>query len=287
MGTWPRLRTYSTKDIGADDDHCDSASGGQPVTNRGENINEPDRLSSPPLASKLLRDASLFLDLDGTLLEFADRPDEVAADDALRALLTLMAAQLAGRLAIISGRSLEQIDAILGDIAHDLAVSGSHGCEHRWQGVLARPDRPSSLETAAERLRPFVDARPGVLLEEKSYGVAVHYRLNEAVAAEAQAAVAGLAEELGLAIQPGNMMVELRIAGGDKGRAIHRLMSRPPMKGTTPVFIGDDLTDEPGFAAARELGGHAILVGAPRPSAASYRLASPVELRSWLAEACA
>lgn len=220
------------------------------------------------------------------MLEFADRPDEVAADDALCALLTLLAQQLTGRLAIVSGRSLEQVDAILGDIAHDLAVSGSHGCEHRWRGVLAQPIRPPALDTAAERLRPFVDARPGVLLEEKSYGVVLHYRLNEAASAEAQAVAAGLADELELSVQPGNMMVELRVAGGDKGRAVRRLMSRPPMAGTTPVFIGDDLTDEPGFAAARELGGQAILVGSARDSAATYRLSSPAALRAWLAEAC-
>lgn len=206
------------------------------------------------------------------------------ADEATCKLLARLAARLSGRLAIVSGRSLDQIDSILGDIAQALAVSGSHGCEHRWNGVLARPNRPEVLDTATERLRPLADSRPGLLLEEKSYGVALHYRLDATAAEQVLAATAELAGELGLELQPGKMMVELRVSGGDKGRAVHRLMARSPMAGTMPVFIGDDVTDEAGFAAARELGGHAILIGPARASAADYRLSSPQVLRGWLAE---
>lgn len=233
----------------------------------------------------LLDGASLLLDLDGTLLELVDRPEDVRADAQLRELLLALARRLEGRLAIVSGRSLEQIDVILGDIAAELALSGSHGCEHRWHGVWARPNRPETLDSAAERMRAFAAERPGLLVEEKSFGVALHYRANPPAEADAQAFARELGEELQLCLQHGKMMVELRVPGGDKGCAVRRLMSRPPMQGTHPIFIGDDVTDEPGFVAARELGGHGILIGPQRPTAADYRLACPADLRNWLAEA--
>ncbi len=209
----------------------------------------------------------------------------VSADSGTRALLSHLETKVERRLAVVSGRSLEQIDAILGDAAVNLAVSGSHGCEHRWNGVLAKPERPASLDDAVQRLHGFCKDRTGVLVEEKSFGVALHYRLNPQTEAEAHAFAEALSSELDLALQHGKMMVELRVPGGDKGLAVQRLMSRPPMRGTRPVFVGDDLTDEPGFAAARELGGHGILVGQPRATSADYRLESPGDLREWLREA--
>ena len=250
-------------------------------------------MSLPPLSSSsslrpaaaLLEGASLFLDLDGTLLDLEDRPEDVRADEALRTLLGALGVRLQGRLAVVSGRSLAQIDTILGEAADGLAVSGSHGCEHRWNGVEARPARPPALDRAAERLRAFAGGRPGLLVEEKSFGVALHYRLAPEAEAEARILAAALADELDLCLQPGKMVAELRVAGGDKGRVVHRLMDRPPMRGTRPVFVGDDVTDEAGFVAARALGGHGVLIGAARATAADHRLDSPAALRAWLAEA--
>lgn len=233
----------------------------------------------------LLDTATLFLDLDGALLDITDRPDETIADAETRALLAALAESLNGRLAIVSGRSLAQIDAILGDIATQLAVSGSHGCEHRWQGIAARPERPASLDVAAMRLQAFADANPGTLVEDKSFGVALHFRTNPTAEGAALALVESLAAELDLPVQHGKMMAELRVGGGDKGKAVQLLMQRAAMAGTTPVFAGDDLTDEPGFAAAQALGGAGILIGPERQTAAHYALPSPPALRAWLAEA--
>jgi trehalose 6-phosphate phosphatase len=230
----------------------------------------------------MLTGASLFLDLDGTLVDIVDRPDEVVADDELRNLLVRVAARLDGRLAIVSGRSLAQMDGMLGSVAEGIALSGSHGSEHRWKGVSAHPMRPAALETAASRFQARLGSIDGVLVEEKSFGVALHYRLAPHVEAEASRLAEDLAEELELAVQPGKMMVEVRVAGGDKGTAVRRLMSRPPMNGTIPVFVGDDVTDEFGFAAAQELGGAGILVGDRHPTEARYALHNPSAVRSWL-----
>lgn len=237
-------------------------------------------LTDPP--ETLLPGTSLFLDLDGTLLELVERPDAVVADDSLRNLIMRLAEKLEGRLAVISGRSLAQLDAILGSVAHRIAVSGSHGSEHRWRGVSAQPIRPPALDEAASRLRPFAEAHAGVLVEEKSYGVALHYRMAPAVEPEARFIVERLADELELSLQDGKMMIELRTPGGDKGAAVRRLMACAPMVGTLPVFVGDDITDEAGFVAARSLGGSGILVGSPRATAAIHRLSDPAAVRAWL-----
>lgn len=226
--------------------------------------------------------AALFLDLDGTLFDLVDRPDAVRADRETRSLLAALNRMLAGRLAIVSGRSIGQVDEILGPCAADIAVSGSHGCEHRWKGLHAHPVRPAELDLVAERFRDFAKDRPGVLVEVKSFGVALHYRTAPDAAASAASLARALTDSLGLHLQEGKMMVELRVADGDKGAAVRRFMARPEMAGTAPVFAGDDLTDEPAFAAVRALGGHGILIGEPRPTAADFALPSPEALRNWL-----
>ena len=205
------------------------------------------------------------------------------ADETVRRLLQRLVEHFDGRLAIISGRSLAQIDHILGEIAQALALSGSHGNEHRWKGISAHPVRPPELDRAAQALQALAASHAGALVEEKSYGVAFHYRMAPAAEPEAQVIAARLSDELGLELQKGKMMVELRVGGGDKGLAIRRLMSRPPMAGTVPLFIGDDETDEAGFRACRELGGGGVLVGAPRATAATYFLPDPAAVRAWLA----
>lgn len=235
-------------------------------------------LPPPPLR----RGVSLFLDLDGTLVELIDRPDEVRADTDLREVLALVHHRLDHRLAIVSGRSLAQLDIILGPIARQFSLSGSHGCEYRIDGRIQRPARPSMLGPVTEEMRRFAGLHPGVMLEEKSFGAALHYRLAPGVEEEARRLAERLSARHGLFLQEGKMMVEVRPRGHDKGAAIRHLMRSLPLSAAPPLFAGDDVTDESGFEAVREMGGYGILVGPPRRSAATFRLDDPLSVRNWL-----
>jgi len=240
-------------------------------------------IQAPP--PRLDDGTSLFLDLDGTLLELIDKPDDVRADSVLRAMLLNVHERLDERLAIVSGRSIAQLEAILGDqLAGRLALAGSHGSEYRWDGQSHSPDRPESLDAATEEMRHFAQRHDDILLEEKSYGVALHYRLMPKAEPEAHALAQKLSAELGLFLQEGKMMVELRPSGHDKGVAICHLMAHSRLSAARPVFAGDDITDETGFEAVAQLGGYGILVGGARPSAAHYHLPHPQAVRHWLKE---
>jgi len=236
----------------------------------------------PPL--NLLHDGSLFLDFDGTLVEIVERPDAVAVDRRLATLMSRLADRLQGRLAVVSGRPRAEIDALLG--GDGFAVGGSHGLELRWpDGRIIAPETPPGLAEIAAQMHALVNAHPGILVEEKPFGIALHYRSAPDAAADCHTLAERLADEFGLALQTGKMVVELRAAGGDKGAALRAFMAEPPMRGTRPLFVGDDLTDEDAFAAAAALGGHGILVGPSRPSAAHYRLPDVAAVRTWLESA--
>ncbi|NJC33743.1 trehalose 6-phosphate phosphatase [Sphingomonas jejuensis] len=238
-------------------------------------------LPTPP---RLPSDASLFLDFDGTLVELAERPDGVVVDRALTDLLDALGTRFGNRVALISGRSVAQLDEMLGAAAAPLAIAGSHGLEERWQGSLSTPDRPQALTDAEHAFDDFAANRSGVLVERKSLGVALHFRLAPDAENAAVALASRLGEAPGLHYQPGKMMAELRLDGADKGTAITALLQRPELAGTVPVFLGDDVTDEPGFAAAGAGGGFGVLVGAERPTAARYRLPDVAAVRHWLAQ---
>jgi trehalose 6-phosphate phosphatase len=236
--------------------------------------------STPPIGD--FAPASLFIDFDGTLVDLMDRPDGVAVDSGLQSLLRRLNAALPGRIALVSGRSIAQLDGFLGPLAAALNLAGSHGVELRRSGdALVAPKRPSALEAVERALTGFATARPGVLVESKSHGVALHYR----GAPECEAAARDFCDALGgageLIVQPGKMMIEV-MTRGDKGDAVRAFMRDPSMAGTRPLFIGDDLTDEGGFAAAHELGGAGVLVGEPRKTAARYRLRDVPAVRAWL-----
>jgi trehalose 6-phosphate phosphatase len=240
-----------------------------------------DTLPYPP--NDLLEFTSLFLDFDGTLVDIVDQPDDVVVDRALGDLLGALARRHGNRLALVSGRSIAQLDAFLGPLGQIIALSGSHGIEYRWNGNVAHPVRPTSLDHVERAMLEAAAAHAGAIVEPKSFSTALHYRLAPAFEPDAQALAIRLAGDFGLAVQHGKMMVEVRVPGSDKGVAVKTLMRSPEMSGTRPVFIGDDVTDEDGFAAAKSLGGTGILVGPARATAAEYRLDSPMAVRRWLA----
>jgi trehalose 6-phosphate phosphatase len=236
-------------------------------------------LPSPPRAADLHR-VSLFLDFDGTLVDLVDRPDSVVADAALHDLLGALAERLDGRLAIVSGRSIAQLEYFLGKLP--AALAGSHGIERRARdGATTLPPSPASLSVVTAAAERFAQEHPGVIIETKSYGVALHYRLAPAVEFEAHRFAAHIAGETGLSVQIGKMMVELK-PRGDKGEAIAAFLAQSPMAGSTPIFLGDDLTDEPAFAVARAHGGMGILIGPPRETVATHHLPDVAAARAWL-----
>lgn len=235
----------------------------------------------------MLRDASLMLDFDGTLVGLYERPDAVVVDPPLARLLEQLVDTLSGRVAIVTGRSLAQIEDLLGPVAADLALCGSHGAELRLAGVTERPERPVALDEVTATFRAFAEGKPGMIVEVKTLGVGLHYRIAPEHEGEAKALAERLGRSLGLAVQHGKMMVELRSSGHSKGTGIARLMALAPLDAGRPIFVGDDVTDEDGFEAVRDMGGHGVLVGDPRPTAASHALADPQAVRRWLAEVAA
>jgi len=244
----------------------------------------PESPGLPP--ADLLVGASLFLDFDGTLVDIVDRPDAVAVDAPLAMLMEELADRLQGRLAIISGRPRAEIEALFGHCA--FAVGGSHGLELRWpDGRSKSPEPPSNLPRLIARLRDAATRYPGTLVEEKPFGVALHYRAAPQHEGACRHLAQALAEESGLSLQPGKMVFELRMRGADKGAALVALLDEPPMRGTRPIFMGDDLTDEDAFRTAAERGGAGILVGPPRATAARYRLPDVTAVRAWLEAALA
>ncbi len=224
---------------------------------------------------------SLFLDIDGTLAEFKRRPEEVGPPPRLTALLQALGRRLGGRIAVISGRTLADMDRITAGAV--IAASGVHGLQHRdARGrVEAAPPHPG-LRRARAEFAALVRAHPDLLLEDKGLGLVLHYRTAPELAALANAAAAQMVDETGLALQKGDMMAEVRTPGRNKGDALKTFMAEPPFQGGRPVFVGDDLTDETAFEAARDLGGDGVLVGPQRQTAAAFRLENVTAVLGWL-----
>jgi trehalose 6-phosphate phosphatase len=225
--------------------------------------------------------AALFLDLDGTLAPIEPRPDAVGPDPRRSRILKRLQAALGGRLAVVSGRSLADVDRILEGVV--ACVSGVHGLERRTsRGEVLRAAPHPGLEAARQALAAFAAVRPGLMVEDKGLSLALHYRRAPGAGPAARAEASRLAERLGLAVQHGDMVAEARTPGADKGQALAAFMAEPPFTGFRPVFVGDDLTDEHAFARATELGGFGVLVGPERASAARYRLEGVAEALDWL-----
>ena len=233
----------------------------------------------PPFAANW----AFFLDLDGTLLEIAETPDAVGIGPDEKRLVEKLVAGAGGAVAVISGRALARIDQILAPLV--LPAAGQHGAERRdAKGVRHRHRFPANvLRPVAVGIRSFAAQHQGLVFEDKGASVALHYRKAPQLARAAQAAMRDAAGPLGEAVevQDGKMVVELKPAGCDKGKAIAQFMQEAPFAGRQPVFIGDDVTDEYGFRVVNAMGGHSIKVG-EGPSVARWRLENPASTRAWL-----
>ena len=228
-----------------------------------------------------LRDSALFLDLDGTLAPIASRPQDVRPDPRRTSLLERLAHGLNGRLAVISGRTLADVDRILE--GRVVAVAAVHGLILRDpQGRLAETPRHPGVESAVADLRAFAARDSGLIVEEKGLSVALHFRLAGRQAEAARACAREIAARTGLALQEGDMVEELRTPGPSKGDSVRAFMKLPPFAGAAPVFVGDDATDEAGFDAVRALGGIGVAVGNHRAVSAGYRLANVEAALVWL-----
>lgn len=233
----------------------------------------------PPLD----RNWAFFLDIDGTLLEIAETPGQVHAGRADSRLVSAVHEAARGATALISGRTLAVID----ELFHPLRIpaAGAHGIERRdAAGNVHQPPYPlEALQRAAATLRDFAQGHAGLVLENKGYGLALHYRLAPQLEEPVHLLVLEVAREIGdwVEVQGGKMVAEIKPAGRNKGSAIGEFMREAPFAGRVPVFIGDDLSDEHGFQVVNRLGGHSVKVG-PEPSAATWRLKDPGEVRAWL-----
>lgn len=234
-----------------------------------------------------LSEIALFLDVDGTLLEIASSPQAVSVPPDLRERLRALSLASGGAVALVSGRAITDLDALFAPLT--LPSAGLHGFEHRGaSGAWRRRPLPSAavLEAARSAMLDLAARHAGLLAEDKRFALALHYRgapqLEEA-ALTAMRAVAARAEGE-LEMQRGKMVIELRPAGASKGAAVADFLGEAPFAGRRPVFIGDDLTDESAFELVSRRGGLAVLVGAPRLTAAGARLADVAAVRDWLAQ---
>jgi trehalose 6-phosphate phosphatase len=229
------------------------------------------------------QDWAYFIDIDGTLLDLAESPRGVRPDPHARALVAALHRNTGGAVALISGRAIPDIDALFGD--ERLPVAGQHGTERRdAAGRIIRHAAPAAdLEGAAERLAAAIAERAGLLLERKGLSLALHYRRAPRLAAYAHRLVRSELSALGdgYCMQTGKRVVELKPAGKDKGGAVAEFMGEAPFQGRSPVFLGDDVTDEYGFVMVNHLSGYSVKVGAGR-TAARWRLRDVRAVRAWL-----
>ncbi len=237
----------------------------------------------PPAACA---DWAFFLDVDGTLIAIADTPDAVRVDAALLELLAELREASGGALALISGRAIYDLERHLGGLR--LPLAGQHGLERRDAAgrVHAHAAPPAAKAQIRQALAAIAARHPGLLLEDKGLALALHYRLAPRLASYAHRVVARLAQEAdaALEVQRGKRVAEIKPAGCDKGSAVLECLEEPPFRGRRPVYVGDDLTDEHGFANVNGRGGISIKVGAGK-TCAQFRLPDIQAVRAWLGNA--
>lgn len=240
---------------------------------------------APPPASLRADQHALFLDVDGTLIEFAPHPNAVTVDAGLLGLLQQLALRSRGALALVSGRSIADIDALLDPLR--LPASGLHGFERRSPtGVDSHHRLPcrQTLEDARHLMTQLIAKDPRLTLEDKGYALALHFRQAPQLEGAILEALEGISVLVdgGFALARGPMVFEVTPSGVSKATAIAEFMSERPFRGLRPLCVGDDLTDEPAFEWVNAAGGLSVAVNVTRPTAARTKLRSVGEVRAWL-----
>lgn len=241
----------------------------------------PNLPLSPSLEDLLSREPlALFLDFDGTLVDIAPTPDGIFVPPMLAEKLHALRDRLEGRLALVSGRAIVDLERHLG--ALEIARAGSHGSDCRTAEGTVLGDAAAGLPQAVlDEIARFAAAE-GFATEDKPHGAALHFRADPSLEPKGLTFANELAAENGLQVKRGKCVIELVQSGADKAGAVHNFMAAPPFAGATPVFVGDDVTDEDGMRAAVELGGFGIAVGDRVSENAKYGLASPAAVQQWL-----
>lgn len=241
---------------------------------------------APPRPSEHGPDAvCLLLDLDGTLLDLADRPAAVVVPDDLPAVLDAVRERLGGALALVSGRPVAELDRLLAPLR--TAAAGVHGAELRLypEGPIERRSAPAAIGRARALLAE-AGSGEGLSVEDKGAALALHWRRAPAPPVHLLARLRALVAASGGALELilGKGVAELRAAGLDKGRAVEALSAVPPFAGRRPIVVGDDRTDLDAFRAAERLGGIALAVGPAPPGGRPAAFVGPSAVRTWLAE---
>lgn len=238
---------------------------------------------APPPASAAW---AYFLDFDGTLVDIAEHPGGVRVAPQVIAILKKLEQATGGALAVISGRAIAQLDRFLAPLR--LSVAGQHGHERRdgaGRTHIIAGESPEHHEAVAA-LTAFAAKHPGLIVEDKGVAVALHFRGRTELEGEARALMQGLQTRFhpNYRLLEGKKVLELKPTGADKGAAIATFMAEPPFCQRTPVFAGDDITDEDGFAVVNAAGGLTIRIGHAQgwQSKARYELDSPEALLHWL-----
>jgi trehalose 6-phosphate phosphatase len=241
--------------------------------NRFPDINDLDRIA-------------ILLDVDGTLIDLAPTPREVFVSVELRRTLKRLFDRTGGALALVSGRPLKELDLLFAPL--QLPIVGGHGAEIRLrpEGEVDRACAKPLDDALKRRLAVIAAEGRGIILEDKEYGLAIHYRLAPEKEQFVRDAVLAICEELApdsVEVLPGKFVFEVKSAGFDKGTAVRYLMTQAPFKGRRPLFVGDDTTDEAALAVIPELGGVGASVGR-RIAGVAACFETPHDVRVWLAE---
>ena len=240
----------------------------------------PSDTPSATLAPTLTASTAIFLDFDGTLVDLAAQPDLVVVPQGLINLLSQLSKQLNGALAIVSGRSLADLDAYLAPLK--LPSAAEHGAVQRLANGQATAAASPPLHDIVRVASALAAQHAGLRVEIKLHALALHYRHAPELESFCLEAMAEAVKRTpGLEMLRGKFVLDIKPAGITKGTAIQQLMDKAPFKGRSPLFAGDDTTDEAGFSVVQSLGGETIKVGAGT-SLARYRHADPFTFRQWL-----